>query len=661
MAFWTNILKYIKIFLVHPATEISLNIIYLVSFLVIGLILFKSNKYYNEIQLLEMTESYLYFNTFNNIKTPSQFNNYFLSILDKLYTINPKLNEIPMFITISPIRFITFINSNGCNTELDYTKNCRTDPEKFKCVIDNLLKSYEHQCGESYSDSKKFFQNKLTGHYSSYNIRNSEDFIDLTRETYFSKYKDQVDERINNKQIKAIIMQINLIAPSNGNYIDVVLGIEMTNYFTDIKTIFSVYVLQDQRPKTNTLMFIFIILFCISIVISIIKLIYEINVQCVLSVHILVFLAEVLDAVFMVVLILFVIEDKNLEFKVNLNEFECHLKYINIIWFLKLFLAISVIFFPLRFMSLISWWKSFSEPFIIVSNVIFRMIPGIIISLILLLLMVIMFFITNYLIFNDTFEYYETMFKSLISTFNIRIINNLFNRKKPSRIFGNLFQSKYSISLVFFQVCYFYFYMAISIATLAYLYKKAIISLEPKEENIYIKKLEEIEEKLEEKKQFENENIDLLKKQILWLNLDKKNSNDNYFTLKHEVLLFKNPIQILSYLKYIFAIKPEMQFKKLMYKLNIIIEIAQKKVGENEIKQINLLAEWLTFVGSKIPIIIYGKINFEPNIKMKLSNIYKLIYFINDAQVLEKIIEDKGKRPLCISENNNFTFNSIIK
>ena len=578
MAFWTNIIKYIKIVLVHPATEICLNFIYIISFLVLGLTIFKSNKNYSEIQLLDMTESYLYYNNFNDIKSLSDFKYYFESILDKLYKIDTNFDEIPIFIPINPIRFTTFSNSNECNTQLDYTKNCGTEANnKFKCVIDNLLKSYEHQCGKSYSDSKNIFQHKLIGHYSSYDIRNSENFIDLTRETYLSTHQVAINEKIENKQLKAIMMQINLMAPSNGNYIDVVLGIEMTNYFTDIKRIFSVYVLQEQRPKTSVLMFIFIILLCISIIISIIKLIYEINVKCVLSVHIVVFFSEVLDALFMVICILYVIEDKNLDFKVDLQNFECHLKYINIIWFLKIFLAILVIFFPFRFMSLFSWWKGFSEPFIIILNVIFRMLPGMILSLILLLVMILMFFITNYLVFNDTFEYYETMFNSLISTFNFRILNNLFDRKKPSRIFGNLFLSKYSISLVFFQVLYFYFYSAIIVATLAYLYKKAIISLEPPEENQYIKKLEEIQEKLEEKKQFENENIDLLKKQILWLTLDKKNSNDNYFTSKHEVLLFKNPIQILSYLKYIFAIKPEMQFKKLMYKLNIIIEISQKK------------------------------------------------------------------------------------
>ena len=40
MAIWRDIIdliKYIKIFLVHPATEITLNIIYLLSIFIIGI------------------------------------------------------------------------------------------------------------------------------------------------------------------------------------------------------------------------------------------------------------------------------------------------------------------------------------------------------------------------------------------------------------------------------------------------------------------------------------------------------------------------------------------------------------------------------------------------------------------------------------------------
>ena len=659
MAIWRDIIdliKYIKIFLVHPATEITLNIIYLLSIFIIGLMIF-SDENYNELEILDMTESYLYYNNFKNIKTPSQFNAYLLSILDKLYTINPDIDEIPLFIPISPIRFVAFNNSNDCNTELDYSKNCRNDEQKFKCAIDNLSKAFKSQCGKKYSDGKGIFEHKLTGYYSSYSLRKAENYIDFTRDTYYSNYRNIINNMIDNKQLKAIIMRINLIAPSNKNYIDVILGLEMTNYFTDVKIIFSSFVFNEKRPKTNTLFFIFIIMSSISVFISVLKLVYEINVKCIWSVHIFYFLIEALDVVFIVIGLLYVFEDKNLEFKVNLKEFECHLKYITIIWYLKLFYSFLVIFYPFRVLGLISWWKRISEPFVLVLNALFRMLPGIIMTIILFCFIIFTIFFTNYFLFNDIFEFYETMFNSFISAFNIRILINFYNRTIPSKIFGNLFQSKYSAIIILFQICMIYFYFAIIIATLVYLYKKAVISLEPPKKNKYVKKLSEIEEKLEEQKMMEYSKDDLLKKQILWLTLDKKNQSDNYIISKYQVLLFKNSIQILSYLKYIFAIKPEMQFKKLLYKLNIVIEITQKKIGEKEMKEISNLAEWLIFVGSKIPIFIYGKLEFDRNLRMKLNNIYKLIYFINDDKFLEKIIETKGKKFLSISNDNNFTLN----
>ena len=184
MSIWGNLLKFIKIFLVHPAIEIISNIFYLISFVIIGVLLFKESSNYDDHQILDITQSYLSYEIFNSIKTPSQFHDYFLSLLNKLYTIDPRIEEIPLFIPISPIRFISFINSNDCNTEIFYNKTCVDDPEKFKCVIDYLTKSYNHKCGKKYSDSKHIFEKKLIGHYSNYNIRDAENYIDITKDTY---------------------------------------------------------------------------------------------------------------------------------------------------------------------------------------------------------------------------------------------------------------------------------------------------------------------------------------------------------------------------------------------------------------------------------------------------------------------------------------------
>ena len=374
MAIWRNILKYIKLFLVHPSTEIILNMIYLISFVMIGILLFKESSNYDDHQIFDITQTFFNFKNFNKIKTPSQFKIYFISLLDKLYTINPSTEEIPLFIPMSPVRFIPFINSNDCNTEIFYNKTCKNESEKFKCVIDYLTESFKNKCGEKYTDNKKMFERKLTGHYSEYNIRKSDNFIDITRESYYLNYKDKIDEIIQDKQLKALIMQINLKAPSNQNFIDVFLGIEMTNYFTDVKTIFSVYILNDNRPKTKIILGLFMMILGVTVIINFIKFIFEINTRLVWSIHIFYFFEVAFDIGFMVVCILYITEDKNLNFEINLEVFESHLKYINILWYTKAFYALLVIFFPFRFFSLISWWKYIFERLVILLNIIFGMV-----------------------------------------------------------------------------------------------------------------------------------------------------------------------------------------------------------------------------------------------------------------------------------------------
>ena len=184
----------------------------------------------------------------------------------------------------------------------------------------------------------------------------------------------------------------------------------------------------------------------------------------------------------------------------------------------------------------------------------------------------------------------------------------------------------------------------------------------PEEDNKYMIKLEEIEKKLKDDKLEEYKNIDLMKKHILWWNLDGINNFaiDNIIS-KYEALVFKNSNQIISFLKYIFAVRPEIQFKKLIYKINIIVETNKKKLKDKEIRQISNLAEWLIFVGSKIPIIIYGKTNVESSVRMKLKNLYQLTFFINEENTLKKKLEESGNKTLKISENKNISFLSKLE
>ena len=336
-----NILKYVKLVIVHPVVEITIGIIYLVTSILIAILIFKESSQYDEHQILDITESYLNYNNFNQIKSPSQFKSYLISILDKLYTLNPSTEEIPLFIPLNPIRLNFFLKENECNIKIDYTKSCINELNKFKCAIDNMLNSFKYKCGEKFEDENKFFVKNLKGYYSWYNLRNkNHKNLDITRQTYYAQYQNDINDLIDDKQLKAIVLQINLKAPSINSYVDVVVGLEMTNYFTNVKTIFSVYTINHDRPSTNTVLYVSLIFMIISIFLSFLKLIYEMNVKCVYSIHLVTFLVKLMDIFFVINCIVYLAEDKRLKFDINLNEFESHIKYINIIWYLKIFFGI---------------------------------------------------------------------------------------------------------------------------------------------------------------------------------------------------------------------------------------------------------------------------------------------------------------------------------
>jgi hypothetical protein len=238
----------------------------------------------------------------------------------------------------------------------------------------------------------------------------------------------------------------------------------------------------------------------------------------------------------------------------------------------------------------------------------------------------------------------------------------LYDQKNKSKIFHNLTHSKYVFIIILFELIFFLISFALFISTFVYLYKKATIIESPKQENEYIVKLKQIQEKLREN--VENEKIDIIgiKKQVLWLKLNNKSSSITD-TNRYELILFKNCNQIISFLKYLFALKPELQFKKLVHKLNIVVEISDydNLVWEKEDMQINKLIDWLTFIGCKIPLIIFCQQDISRNFQMKLFFSYNLIQFIHNKEELEKIINEKEYSKFNVESNSGFTITSFKK
>ena len=653
MKIWKNKLIYIKLGLISPVLEIIVNTIYILSFILIFYYFCSNGKYYNDNQISKFTESYINYENFKNINSPSDLKTYIEDLTSKLFNSNPSTEKIPIFMSLNPIRITRFIN-NYCKEE-NYLTTCNNN---FQCVINSMSNSFKDKCGEKYSNannadednnnanSKKLFLeslvNNFKGYYSNYDLLHGGRSVEITNHNINNKI-DEIDDFITNKNVKFISIEINLKSPINNNYIDIILGLEMYEYFHDIIKILSINIFNTySRPKENYFLYILVYIYMVTIIINIIKLVYEIMVKPVFSIHIFVLLNEACNTLLFIFLILFINVDKNLDINLNLAKFNSHLVETTMIYDLKIIMIIVFLGIPVRVLSVVSWWKWFSAPFIKVANIFFRMFPSVIISFFVALIFLVVFTITNYLMFQDIFTQYQTFYDSFLNVFNFRILSSLYKEENNSKIFHNMTQSKYTFILLLFEYVFFLLSFCIIISSFIHLYKKANSIEEPKQESEYLNKMENLIEKLKEN--VEDKNVDLIgiKKQILYLKLTPKNLALNN-TTKIELTIFKNSQQIISFLKYIFALKPELQFKNLLSLLNIVIEVNHyDNFNWNfDLKQIIYLIKWLTFIGCKIPLIIYCEPNFEKNYHLKLCRDYTLIKFVNDKNELENIMNKK--------------------
>ena len=657
MKIWKNKLLYVKLGLISPVLEIIVNIIYILSFLIIFSFFCENGKYYSDNQANKFAESYLNYEVFKNINTPSDFKIYLENLISKIYTINPTEQKLPIFIPINPIRITRF--SNKFCKEENFLNSCN---KNFQCVIDALSNSFKDKCGVKYSNSnsdedenfgydnkdrKKILMEGLVrnfeGFYSTYDLLHDGRSIEVTNENINSKM-EEIEELIKIKNIKFISIEINLKIPMNNNYVDVILGLEMNQYFHEIKRFKSIYIFNTYaRLHENKFLLVIIYFFIVSTVVNFAKLIYEIMVKPVFSIHLFVIISEACNILLFTFLLLYRKLDGDLPVEIDLKEFHTHLVYISLIQYIKIIMIIVFIGIPIRFLSLISWWKWLSFSFIKTANIFFRMIPGVIVSFIIALIFLVVFTITNYLIFQDIFSEYQTFYYSFLNVFNLRIMSSLYKEDNNSKIFNNLTHSKY----VFFFFLFEYFFALIAIclfvSAFVHLYKIASSYEEPKQDSEYIQKMDNLIQKL--KQNVEEKNIDLvgIKKQILYLNLTSKNILINSSD-KIDINNFKNSQQIISFLKYLFALKPEMQFKNLVSLLNIVIEVNHYEnfTWKLDLKQIEYLLDWLNFVGCKIPLIILCEHNFEKNYHLKLNRDYNLIKFVNTKDEMETIINKKS-------------------
>ena len=665
-------LTYIKLALVSPQLEIITNLIYIISFLLLAANYTYMGINYSNYEITKMTEQYFELQTFNSINNDTQFISYLELILNKLFTFNPN-QTLPIFIPLDPLRLTKFaLHPHHCSDKLSLTNNNNvhtyTCYNNASCTAETFIAVYNHtNCGQPYSSS--YYQHNTSskqqssfsgfvstfyGEYGQYNLETEGEHVDFTVDE-FNANKPRYEEFIqSNKGLKFIVIQSNLYIPSNDNYVYIIAGIEMINYFTHTFPIFKSTVYRAVNPNNDPEFMIIYVLYSCSVILIIIKLLYEINIKPVLSIHFFMFINEVLNLVILI-FTAFYLKTCNDDDIYKFNVFHSKLPLICIRKYLIVFISLNMICIPFRIISLISWCKHLSAHVVKYLGIVFRMCTGIAVIMCIILIFLFMFALMNYTLYNEVSSRYKDIYSSFISIFDFAVIDRLINddyklQHSPSH-------SSYYIIINWIQLSSCLALCGIFIASMCLLFKRASAVDEVNEDNKILTKLTEIEEVIKETPCTIDNNIRCIHKRILWLNLTGDTNLYYVFRSKSNIVLMSNVSHVLSFMKVLFVLKPEMQYQNLKDKYGILIEIKveDKQICSSDLCEIDILLDWLTFVGVKIPVMVYSPNAFERNVKMKMLSYYPYLYISNDNNDINQFVK-VVEREISICKEINISF-----
>ena len=691
-------IKYIKLCIVSPAYEIIINLSIIVLFFVMSFLIQSQGIQMTNYQLTELISDTFQEQRFKSIKTKNDFYNYIEILVNKLYEYDPvnNQNSIPYYIPYGAIRLKKFSNL-GCAEKYRQLKNSRTICTTDQCTLDLLKDFYEtKECGEAFSNpkgdvsntSRIEFARRFEGKYSSYNLVKEGINLDFTIDEYYEDSTNNTKTFIphfigDDDDIKFVALLFNVYFPYDDSHAITIAGIEMINShveFNEPYFIFNSSILNKMENK-NKGFFAVLILYSIAVAFSLIKNIYEMNVKLIIPTHFI----EFIDAAGNILLLIFIylyltslenipiIEVENNTFinnNIYLKNYHDFYAVLSLRGYVVILLSIIFLSMPIRIMSLLSWVPFISKPLIKYFSVIFRMLPGLVVNTLITLSALVPAIFLNYFFYHSKIINYDTIFSSIL--FFTNIFQDVVTIKEEEKR-NQGYSIKYSISDTDYILLFGVIQKLIFIYAYMYFISSCVNSLEKaieyeskKEEDEVLKKMEEIENILEKEEENKDDNsLSNIKKQILWVNYESNNELYNEILTKiKNMLLFKNSNQVISFLKYLFALKPLMQFKSLKHKLCIVIQYSSinkdnKGMKEKITENIKSLLEWLNFVGCKIPVIIYCESNYSFLQRIQVSTSYKLLTFTDNLNSIKKFINDEEEEDE--GKSNNFQIVHAIK
>ena len=690
MLFLLKYLKYLKLCIVSPTYEIIVELIMIAMFLATAFLIQNQGKQLYNYQLAEIISDTFKESQFTSINSINSYMNYLDKLVDTLYEYNPSNNgkAIPYYIPYGAIRLNVIYNEKCSKVYDEIENNMKCTDEQ--CTIDLLTDFYKNPaCMYSFNGKRDKLLRKYEGIYRNYFFQEEGTNIDFTIDDYYgtdnTKNRAYIYDLLQNKDdIKFLALLFNVYFPYDNAYGCSIAAIEMINSHINLNErnfIFNSSIIAQINNDYDVLFAIFLV-YSIGTVLGFIKVVYEMNVKLVFSIHIF----ELLDYVINILLLIFfyiyltvviemplaaengeVINIKN----INLTVYHNFYKLLSLQFYIFILISLEFLFLPVKILSLLSWCSFLSKPFVQFASIIFRILPGILVHLCIMLAFILPTVIINYTFYRTKMVEYQFLFASFLQFLNIfEDVSDIKLMDESS----NGYSIKYSISQTEYALCFniaekigFTYSFVCLISYCINAIEKAFQYESKKEDDEILKKMEDVGQLLEKEEENNDDSLGNLKKQILWINFENNNNLYNKILNKiKDMLLFKNSNQVISFLKYLFALKPLMQFKNLKTKLCIVIQYPSfskenKHIKDKIIDNIRSLLEWLNFVGCKIPVIIHLEKDFSSLQKIQVSTSYKLIYFTDNLNIIDNFIKDEDDDDSVIKNTNELKIVNISK
>ena len=625
-------IKLIKLILISKYLHMITLICFLTS---IPILFIKTKLKKTPNTLTNYLSTFLNIESFNKINTIEDFQNY---LQNEYFNLFDKSQSKNIF-TFNGMRLVTFYY-NKC----DYLSTCETK----ECLVESYLSKLNNAC---ITDSTNTFNNesnsikesKYSARFSIIEVNyigkfNSFNFYTLEK---FKKITD-----ISNDQKSLIIQETNnvnknklkgmfLITNHHSLYFDrlftSIIGIEFDNeskLFTHFKT-FS-YV---KTYHSDILVYFSYVLLVFSVIISSLMLIYEVNTLPKFNTQIF----SLLEMIFCYGLIGYfliyfsIIPQTSLEEELTETLFINNLVLEQMEMYYNIFLSLILLAYPFKFFKLLSFFNYF-KTLISYTNIIFKLGPGILLSLSISLIMWICFSIIMNILYGNNVSHFSYLITSVIYLFQGTINIDEFSIE-PNNY--NIQQSSY---LKLFNLAIFFFIwlnFIIIFSTTSFNFKYAY-ELEFDIEDPIMNKLDNIKDQLDELKEEKeikrNNNIVNKKNQIIWLNLTNNIGifqSYNIYMKGFSFIHFISAQQVISFMKYIFGISPQLQFNNLEKRFTIIIQLnsINKSVDENRLKDIENIVNWLNYIRSKINVIFVSDFPFDKFPKYCIGLSYENVNF----------------------------------